>query len=160
MRIVRHGTLALAWQHITHTPRQTHHPSSQGVESAIQTVYFLHELDETVGKIKARSLSPATGAPHQVRRVVEVEGSSTQRTSSPAPSPCPALTPCPACPPPLKLPCPVKLLHHSVTQIDEVFAIWAGLTPACSLWGAANKRGSEFGTMVSGCAFAGCCVSC
>lgn len=33
-------------------------------------------------------------------------------------------------------------------NVDETFAIWAGITPACSLWGSANKRGSEFGTMV------------
>jgi hypothetical protein len=38
----------------------------KGVESMVQTVYLLHEVDETADKIRNRSLSAATGAPHNV----------------------------------------------------------------------------------------------
>ena len=32
-------------------------------------------------------------------------------------------------------------------NIDETWAIYTGIKPACSLWGSANRRGAEFGTM-------------
>ncbi|WIA14465.1 hypothetical protein OEZ85_002990 [Tetradesmus obliquus] len=38
----------------------------KGLESALQTVYLLHELDEAADKIRDRKLSAADGAPHNI----------------------------------------------------------------------------------------------
>ncbi len=68
----------------------------KGLESGLQTLYMLHELDEAAAKIAAGDTSAAKGAPHNV---------------------------------------------------DETWAIYAGMKPDCSLWGASHRRGREFGTM-------------
>lgn len=80
------------------TTAQRNETIVKGIESNLQTVYLLHELDEAADKIRAKKLSPIDGAPHNV---------------------------------------------------DETWAIYVGLTPACSLWGASQKRSMEFGTMES-----------
>eukprot|EP00879_Flechtneria_rotunda_P022938 GHRR01024245.1.p1 GENE.GHRR01024245.1~~GHRR01024245.1.p1 ORF type:complete len:314 (-),score=74.29 GHRR01024245.1:228-1169(-) len=38
----------------------------KGIESNLQVVYLLHELDETAQKIKDKKLSPVDGAPHNI----------------------------------------------------------------------------------------------
>eukprot|EP00878_Enallax_costatus_P000017 GHUV01000021.1.p1 GENE.GHUV01000021.1~~GHUV01000021.1.p1 ORF type:complete len:420 (+),score=129.51 GHUV01000021.1:221-1480(+) len=57
---------AFAGEHPYTSIAQRNETIVKGVESLIQTVYLLHEVDEAAGKIRNKSLSAATGAPHNV----------------------------------------------------------------------------------------------
>eukprot|EP00877_Chromochloris_zofingiensis_P010895 jgi/Chrzof1/6059/Cz17g07070.t1 len=69
---------------------------AKGIESNLQFIYVMHELDEATEKVEEKNIDKDDGAPN---------------------------------------------------NIDETWAIYVGERPACSMWGASNKRGRDFGTM-------------